>query len=100
MPPPIGPSSELTHAGRPYELTLLVSTVLVDTVIFRFVEIAFCFLSVNFCEKCPKFVVFAFIYLGGGHIKEIGLALLLFVRKPRHVEKFWKRQLTESGKVC
>ena len=27
--PPIGPSSELTHAGRPYELTLLVSTVLV-----------------------------------------------------------------------
>ena len=29
MPPPIGPSSELTHAGRPYELTLLVSTVLV-----------------------------------------------------------------------
>jgi len=28
--PPIGPSSELTHAGRPYELTLLVSTVLVD----------------------------------------------------------------------
>ena len=26
---PIGPSSELTHAGRPYELTLLVSTVLV-----------------------------------------------------------------------
>ena len=32
-PPPIGPSSELTHAGRPYELTLLVSTVLVDSVI-------------------------------------------------------------------
>ena len=29
--PPIGPSSELTHAGRPYELTLLVSTVLVRT---------------------------------------------------------------------
>ena len=29
MCPPIGPSSELTHAGRPYELTLLVSTVLV-----------------------------------------------------------------------
>jgi len=28
--PPIGPSSELTHAGRPYELTLLVSTVLVS----------------------------------------------------------------------
>ena len=27
--PPIGPSSELTHPGRPYELTLLVSTVLV-----------------------------------------------------------------------
>ena len=27
--PPTGPSSELTHAGRPYELTLLVSTVLV-----------------------------------------------------------------------
>jgi len=29
--PPIGPSSELTHAGRLYELTLLVSTVLVTT---------------------------------------------------------------------
>ena len=29
VPPPIGPSSELTHAGRPYELTLMVSTVLV-----------------------------------------------------------------------
>jgi len=28
-PHPIGPSSELTHAGRPYELTLLVSTVIV-----------------------------------------------------------------------
>ena len=27
--PPIGPSSELTHPGRPYELILLVSTVLV-----------------------------------------------------------------------
>ena len=27
--PPIGPSSELTHADRPYELTLLVGTVLV-----------------------------------------------------------------------
>ena len=27
---PIGPSSELTHADRPYELTLLVSTVLVQ----------------------------------------------------------------------
>jgi len=33
--PPIGPSSELTHAGRPYELTLLVSTVLVLSV-FKF----------------------------------------------------------------
>ena len=31
--PPIGPSSELTHAGRPYELTLLVSTVLVLNVL-------------------------------------------------------------------
>ena len=31
--PPIGPSSELTNAGRPYELTLLVSTVLVRFVI-------------------------------------------------------------------
>jgi len=30
-PLPIGPSSELTHAGRPYELTLLVSTVLVTS---------------------------------------------------------------------
>ena len=31
VPPHIGLSSELTHAGRPYELTLLVSTVLVVT---------------------------------------------------------------------
>jgi len=31
VPPPIGPSSELTHAGRPCELTLLVSTVLVNS---------------------------------------------------------------------
>ena len=34
--PPIGPSSELTHAGRPYELTLLVSTVLVAFVVYLF----------------------------------------------------------------
>jgi len=33
--PPIGPSSELTHAGTPYELTLLVSTVLVLTCSYR-----------------------------------------------------------------
>ena len=31
--PPIGPSSELTHAGRPYELTLLVSAVLVIIIV-------------------------------------------------------------------
>ena len=33
VPPPIGPSSELTHPGRQYELTLLVSTVLVVVII-------------------------------------------------------------------
>jgi len=36
VPPPIGPSSELTHAGRPYELTLLVSTVLVRIMFLSF----------------------------------------------------------------
>ena len=36
LPPPIGPSSELTHAGRPYELTLLVSTVLVLFLVSHF----------------------------------------------------------------
>jgi len=30
VPPHIGLSSELTHPGRPYELTLLVSTLLVQ----------------------------------------------------------------------
>ena len=37
--PPIGPSSELTHAGRPYELTLLVSTVLVGAIMLSFAVI-------------------------------------------------------------
>jgi len=40
--PPIEPSSELTHAGRPYELTLLVSTVLVLTARSTYVVYASC----------------------------------------------------------
>ena len=50
MPPPIGPSSELTHAGRPYELTLLVSTVLVTNVAISTSKLRYNAYSLSLCR--------------------------------------------------
>ena len=51
MPPPhIGLSLELTHAGRPYELTLLVSTVLgisITVIMVIVIIIIFIYYAVN-----------------------------------------------------
>ena len=62
--PHIGLSSELTHAGRPYELTLLVSTVLVLywVCIFNFF-LYLCLNVIMFILSCLYDFLMIFLYL-------------------------------------
>ena len=76
--PPFGPSSELTHAGRPYELTLLVSTVLVTHVCCYRLKIC--------CIKCE--------------INHAALVSLVIVETANHEELLALRVLQTVSVYC